>query len=1058
MTGPDGDGAGGRRARIAELFRQAIELDEGERDAYVHREAGDDEALLERLRALLAAHARAEAGEGPLPRVLDGLRSGHAASLLREAVQRTDFGPRPGEQAGRYRVIRCLGRGGMGAVYEAHDPVLDRTVALKFLSPRLGDRERLLEEARAASALDHPCIATVHEVGEDERGRSFIAMGSYSGGTLRERLRDGPLPVPEAVRIAVQVADALHAAHARGILHRDVKPENLLFDGSGRVKVADFGIAHSPGASPGIPTDGAARNVDAPGGTIAYMSPEQLRGAPLDGRSDLWALGVVLHEMLTGEHPVPTRDRGELVEVLRGQGPLPMGPLPPSVPPELAAVLARALHRDPDRRHPTGQALARALRRATEPVPPPGRLHRRRGWRQVAVGTALVGGLLAAGFLLLPEGPVQVEASGSAGAAFSPRGLVLVSEFDSPEGLAELALAAREALVVDLQQSGFVRVPSRSRVEEALRRMGHPEGTRVEGVLAREVAERLGAGAVVEAGVSQVGRRYLLVGRALEPVTGEELFSVRTSATEPQLLDAVEGLSRETRARLGEASESLAGSRPLPEVTTSSLEALRAYALAERAMISDVNQVEVHLATALELDPAFAMAHRLAAASALNRMSFEGAAVHLGRAWEHRDRLADRERWLVEAFHAAEVDYDPHGAEELYVRIVSRFPDEFIAWSNLGNHRVGWLHDPEGAHQAFRHALEMDPEGMRTLAAAAQTALILGNLDEADLLMTRGVGASFESVQARWRVTRAFWMEDVGALEEACTGLLAAGYPPMLQADDREVCGSMLLAEGRPDLAVPLLEAVVDDYVRLGRYRSLASALQSLAVADLMDGDTARARGRFEAAMAWASPEDFGEPDRFIFRTNLQVHAALLGWLDLVERIGDRYPPYPEPGHLLGHGGDHLVEAAIALARGDGRAALALLEEAFPPGIVAMGWRSYHELLQGLALEQVGEDGRAAEHFRRALDRGWAGVVGMTKDRLNLLDARAGLERVDGAGQTGGPEPSSIGDERSSGVRLPSGDGGVPHESLSSTPSSHAPSRHAPRLRPRLRGLSALDA
>jgi len=1022
--------------RISELFAAALDLPPEERLAFLDREAGGDRALRERVAGLLASHDAAEEGGDRLGSLFSGLEAGRAASLLRDEAQGaaspgshgSGDGPVPGDLVGRYRILRRLGRGGMGAVHEAHDPVLDRVVALKFLGAAGVGGDSLLEEARAAAALDHPGIGTIHEVGQDESGRPFLAMARYPGGTLRDRLRRGAVEPTEVVRIGIQVAEALGAAHARGILHLDVKPENLLFDEAGQVKVVDFGIAQ---------VGDLEGEVQATAGTLAYMSPERLDGRPVDGRADLWALGMVLLEALAGRHPLRELERTDLVRAIRNGAYLPPWGSPPPgderpsrdtpqpIPPGLAQLLEDCLALDPDHRPHSGELLAERLRTALEssvpaqppaptyappPTPPRATLGKPGVLRgpapRITLGVAVLVLMVAlVASLATRQSPRLLDATGFAGAAFSPRGEVLVTEFQAGEGLGDLALATREALVVDLQQSGFVRVVARGRVEETLRRMGQPEAIPLEGALALEVAERVGAGAVLETSVVRVGARYILSGRAMDPRSGEELFAVRTSGGERRLLGAVERLSREVRLRLGEASESLAESRPLPQVTTGSLEALRLYALAERAMAHDPAQVTVYLDGALELDPEFAMAHRLAAAAGINRMRFEDATRHLRLAWEHRDRLPDRERWLVEAAHASETRYDPFTAEELYRRIVARFPDERIAWANLGNTRASWLADPEGALAALVRTLELEPETLQALPAAAQMALVLGRLEQAEALMARADRPGFEGMLARWRVARAFWQDDTPGLVAACDDLLAGPYPAVPQADSREVCGSMLLIQGERERALPLLTSATADYIRLGSYRNLASILQSLAVADLIVGDTVAARTRFTQALESADPEAFGEPDRYIYRSNLQIHAGLLGWTDLVDEIGRRYPPIPDPDHLLGRGGKGLVEASLAVARGDGEAALAALEEAFPPGIMAMGWRIYDEILRGRALELLGEPELAAVHYRQAADRGWAGFPGLTKDRLFIPEALAGLERVGGAGAGGGLEP-----------------------------------------------------
>ncbi|MGZ5498828.1 MAG: serine/threonine-protein kinase, partial [Candidatus Aminicenantales bacterium] len=202
--------------------------------------------------------------------------------------------------AGKYRLLGEIGRGGMGIVYEADDLKLRRTVALKFLPAELTDeaeaRERFVHEAQAASVLDNPHICTIHEIGEGEDGRMFIAMALCNGESLRAKIKRGPLAPVEALSIAAQVADGLAAAHASGIIHRDIKPANVLLTKDGTARIADFGLAKITGEAR---LTRAGRAV----GTVAYMSPEQLRGEDVDVRTDVWSLGVVLYEMLTGALP-----------------------------------------------------------------------------------------------------------------------------------------------------------------------------------------------------------------------------------------------------------------------------------------------------------------------------------------------------------------------------------------------------------------------------------------------------------------------------------------------------------------------------------------------------------------------------------------------------------------------------------------------------------------------------------------------------------------------------------------------------------------------------------
>jgi serine/threonine protein kinase len=266
-----------------------------------------------------------------------------------------------------YQILERLGGGGMGVVYKARDLKLDRLVALKFFSPRHeeGDepRRRFRREAQAASALDHPNICALYEIGDDE-GRPFLAMAYCEGETLKRRLARGPLPWPEAVDLAAQIAAGLAAAHARGIVHRDVKPANVLVAPPGRVKIVDFGIASLAGEAR-ITRAGTTL------GTAAYMAPEQLRGEAVDARTDVWSLGVVLYEMLAGRPPFRGPGEQQLADAILAGDPEPLAVT--GVPEGLEQIVLRALARAPAKRFQSAAEMRSALLavRAVAPVADP---------------------------------------------------------------------------------------------------------------------------------------------------------------------------------------------------------------------------------------------------------------------------------------------------------------------------------------------------------------------------------------------------------------------------------------------------------------------------------------------------------------------------------------------------------------------------------------------------------------------------------------------------------------------------------------------------------------
>jgi serine/threonine protein kinase/Tol biopolymer transport system component len=324
-------------------------------------------------------------------------------------------GPQP-RIVGPYRVLERLGGGGMGIVYRAEDTRLGRIVALKFLPPDLTRdlvaKARFQQEARAASAFDHPNICTIYEVGETADGQLYLAMPCYDGETLRRRLESGPLPVEEAVDVAAQVARGLAKAHRQGIVHRDIKPANLIVTSDGVVKILDFGIAKLAGAA-------ALTRTGSTLGTPAYMSPEQMKGQEVDARSDLWSLGVVLYEMLAGRRPFPGDHESVVRQAILSAQPEPLSHVRPEVPPAVQQLVDALLAKDPAQRAPAADEVAAALRAlggggistsfltATRMAGGP----RRRRWIAGAslAGLAVLGTVLALryGGWAEPERPVQ---------------------------------------------------------------------------------------------------------------------------------------------------------------------------------------------------------------------------------------------------------------------------------------------------------------------------------------------------------------------------------------------------------------------------------------------------------------------------------------------------------------------------------------------------------------------------------------------------------------------------------------------------------------------------
>lgn len=287
---------------------------------------------------------------------LDDLAANALPPLLGALAQPEGEELRPGQRVAQYEVVATLGRGGMGVVYKAYDARLDRHVALKFLPSYLASddaaRARLTSEARAASALDHPNICTIYDIGELEDGRMFLALACYEGEILKDRIATGPLAVEDVVAITAQIAQALSAAHGRGIVHRDIKPSNVMITTDGMVKILDFGIAKLREADL---TQGPAM------GTLGYMSAEQLRGETTDARTDLWSLGVVVYEMLTGRRPFEGADQQRLMQAIRTEPVTPLAELRAGLPPQLVRVVETCLQKDPEARYRNADELLAEL-------------------------------------------------------------------------------------------------------------------------------------------------------------------------------------------------------------------------------------------------------------------------------------------------------------------------------------------------------------------------------------------------------------------------------------------------------------------------------------------------------------------------------------------------------------------------------------------------------------------------------------------------------------------------------------------------------------------------
>ncbi len=660
-----------------------------------------------------------------------------------------------GQTVSHFEILERLGQGGMGVVYKARDLKLDRLVALKFLPPHLGGEDaaerRFLREARTASALDHANICTIYEIGETEDGRTFIAMAYVEGETLASRIARGPVSVEEAVRIGTKVAQGLAEAHARGIVHRDIKPGNIALTNEGAVKILDFGLAMVPGAA-------RITQGDTTTGTAAYMAPEQVRGDAVDPRTDIWSWGVVMYEMLTGRPPF----RGDNVpavifSILKGD-PKPISKISP-VPRTLEAIVAKALSKDPSSRYRSAENLLADLpatdlsESLTQIMPITAPLERgvgrisRRWWPAVALGAlVLLVGVWAAWRFRPTSSSTQPVVSSTSVA-------VLPFRYRGSSQYQYLGDGMVELLSAKLDHAGELRAIDPRAIaglDDGEDPLDPEQGRRAAGKLH---AQHYVLGSIVEVG----GK--VQIDASLYPVEGALKATVQTAAAGDvvKAFELVDELAIGLLAELG--AESSARSNRVAAVTTSSLPAFRAYLDGESEFQrGDFRSSVEAFRKAVELDEQFALAwYRLSVALEWLGTPQELHTQAAEQADRYADHLSDRDRRLLEASKVWRQGANLE-AKRLYGAIVQTYPDEIEGWYQLGEvlfHRNA-LYGASftESRAAFERVLSFEPNHFASLVHLARIEAFEGRTDAMTSLVDRFLALGKESPE-RVRAIRA---------------------------------------------------------------------------------------------------------------------------------------------------------------------------------------------------------------------------------------------------------------------------------------------------------------
>ena len=699
-----------------------------------------------------------------------------------------------------YRIEKKLGAGGMGEVYLAQDMRLRRPVALKLLPAKYTvDEERLHrfeQEAYAASALNHPNILTVYEIGVEHSVR-FIVTEHVDGVTLRHRLREGEMTLADALDVAQQTAFALTAAHAAGVVHRDIKPANIMIRHDHVVKVLDFGIAKlvepepPAGADPDAVTRVQSRTV--PGkvwGSAYYMSPEHSRGLETDARTDVWSLGVVLYEMVTGRMPFEGETASHVTVAVLEHEPAPLTRFAPDAPAELERIVRKCLTKSSDERYQTSRDLMidlKNLRRdldlkgelarstaqntaagvaATElPAHPAGtaspataRLKRPRARAMLAVAVAAV--ILAASIPFLPFRGT---------ASLTEKDTILLTDFVNTTGDPVFEGTLDQALAVQVGQSPFLNIFSEERVRAALRFMGRSPDERVTRDVGREICQREGLKAMLVGSIASLGTQYVVTLQAINAQTGDAIAREQsTAANKEQVLRALGDAALELRQTLGESLQSIQKfAAPVEQATTHSLDALKAFSLGVEQQLSG-NYLEAipFLRRATEIDPNFSLAYARMSSMYYNTGMHDLAADASRKAYALRDRVSERERLYIAAGYYDNVT----GELEKYLETLElwkrTYPSHASPPNNLAVKHIELGRFDRAAEEA-REAIRLNPNAASGYSLLASAFVGLNRFDEAKATIENAMALKLDTPamhRALYRI--AFVQGDATTMQE----------------------------------------------------------------------------------------------------------------------------------------------------------------------------------------------------------------------------------------------------------------------------------------------------